>query len=125
MGRRKVRHYNSRDFYRELFDDYFNSHNDEVMKEVLEQTGFKSVEELNDAEYHSYFGFDCGWILIRPTNKEQAHEWFLDSNRIDSVLFVHNPCYNCQSTTIKEIMVRRALKDLGLEDEFSMSVRLD
>lgn len=125
MGRHKVRNYNTRDFYRKLFDGYFTEHNEEVMKEVLEQTGFKTVEDLSRAEYHGYFGLDCGWIQISPTNREQAHEWYLDSNRIDTYLFIHNPCYNTQSTTIKEIMTRRALKDLGLENEFSMSVRLD
>lgn len=63
--------------------------------------------------------------MITPKNKEQAHEWFLDDDRISSKMFVHNPCYNCQSTTIQEIMVRKALKDLKLEDVFHMSVRLD
>lgn len=125
MGRRKVRNYNTRDFYRELFDDYFKTHNEEVMQEVLEQTGFRTVEDLSQAEYHGYFGLDCGWIVLTPKNKEQAHEWFLDDDRISSKMFVHNPWYNCQSTTIQEIMIRKALKDLGLENEFSMSVRLD
>ena len=125
MGRRKVRNYNPRAYYTDIFNRYFNEHHIEVMREVLEKTGFDTVKALADAEYHGYFGFDCGWIIISPKNKEQSHEWFLDSNRIDSVLFVHNPCYNTQSTTIKEIMVKRALKDLKLEDEFYMSVRLD
>ena len=71
MGRHKVRNYNTRDFYRKLFDGYFTEHNEEVMKEVLEQTGFKTVEDLSRAEYHGYFGLDCGWIQIIPTPKER------------------------------------------------------
>lgn len=125
MGRRKVRHYNTREYYKTLFNDYFVSHNDEVMTEVLRQTGFNSVEELTEAEYRSYFGFDCGWIMLTPKNSEQAHEWFLDDNRISSKMFVHNPCYNAQSTTITQIMVEKAVRDLGLEDTFYVSVRLD
>lgn len=46
MGRRKVRNYNTREFYKTLFNDYFNEHNEEVMKEVLRQTGFDTVEAL-------------------------------------------------------------------------------
>ena len=125
MGRRKVRNYKGREYYKELFDEYFKSHHNEVMSEVLSRTGFDTESDLRAAEYRSYFGFDCGWILISPKNKEQWHEWYLDDNRISAYLFVHNPCYNCQSTTIKEIMVRKALRDLGLADEFNVTVRLD
>lgn len=125
MGRRKVRNYKGREYYKELFNNYFNTHHNEVMREVLDKLGFDTVENMSKAEYRGYFGFDCGWILVSPKNSEQSHEWFLDNDRISSDLYVSNPYYNTQSTTIKEIMVEKALRDLGLRDEFYVSVRLD
>ena len=124
MGRRKVRHYNGRDFYRNLFDEYFRSHSDEVLEYTVKVMGFESLRAMRDEEMTGVW-FDCGWILLRPKNAEWAHEWFLDDDRISSYLYVSNPCYNTQSTTIKEIMVKKALKDLGLENDFSVTVRLD
>lgn len=125
MGRRKVRHYNGREYYKELLNNYFNAHHNEVMREVLDKLGFDTVENMSKAEYKGYFGFDCGWIRISPKNSEQSHEWFLDNNRISSEMTVHNPFYNTQSTTITEIMVEKALRDLGLRDEFYVSTHLD
>ena len=125
MGRIKIRHYPTREFMKSVFDEYFTEHNEEVIKEVLDTFGFNTVEEMREAEYYGYFGLDCGWIYIRPMNKEHAHEWFLDNDRIDSKMFVENPLFNTQSTTIKEVMVKRAIKDLGLETNFGIGVRLD
>ena len=125
MGRRKVRNYNNREFYRDLFNNYFTEHNDEVMIDLLQQTHFATVDMLADAERKSYFGLDCGWIVLRPKNEAMRHEWFLDDDRISANMFVHNPHFNCQSTTVQKIMVDKAVKDLGLEDTFYVSVRLD
>ena len=125
MGRRKVRYYKDREFYKNLFDEYFDKHHAEVMAEVLRQTGFEDSTALSVAEHRMYFGLDCGWILLTPKNKDHAHEWFLDNDRISSYMFVHNKRYNCQSTTIAKIMVEKAVRDLGLEDTFYISVRLD
>lgn len=124
MGRRKVRNYNGREFYKTLFNGYFVDHEKEVMEHTLKEMGFDTVEAMRHEELTGAW-FDCGWIKLTPKNKDHAHEWFLDDDRISSCMFVDNPCYNTQSTTIKEIMVRKALKDLGLENVFSVSVRLD
>lgn len=125
MGRIKIRNYPTREFMQEVFDEYFNEHNDEVMQLVLDTFGFNTVEEMQNAEYHGFFGLDCGWITLTPTNRDQAHEWFLDSGRIDSKMFVRNPLFNTQSTSIKQVMIEKAVKDLGLGDRFYVGVRLD
>ena len=125
MGRRKVRYFPNRDFYKTKFNNYFQEHNDEVMLHLLQQTGFATIELLWEAERKSYFGLDCGWIVLRPKDDKMRHEWFLDDDRISANMFVHNPYFNCQSTTMQKIMIDKAVKDLGLEDVFHVSVRLD
>ena len=125
MGRIKIRNYPTREYMKDVFNEYFTEHNGEIIELVLDTFGFNTIEEMQEAEYRGYFGLDCGWITLTPTNKDQAHEWFLDSGRIDSKMFVSNPLFNTQSTTIKEVMVRKAVKDLGLEDAFYVGVRLD
>ena len=70
------------------------------------------------------FGFDCGWTIIYPKNREMEREWKLDNGMYDYQIFAH-PSYYPQSTTVQEIQVRKALKDLNLEDEFGCYVKLD
>lgn len=125
MGRIKIRNYPTREFMQDVFNEYFTEHNNEVIQEVLDTFGFNTVEEMQNAEYRGYFGLDCGWITLTPVNRDHAHEWFLDSGRIDSKMFVRNPLFNTQSTTIKEVMVKRALHDLGLDNTYTVGVRLD
>lgn len=124
MGRRKVRNYNGREYYKELLNDYFNKHTEEVMQYVVRELGFNSLAEMR-AEEMTGMWFDCGFVYISPRNEKQAHEWFLDNDRISSNLYVNNPYYNTQSTTLKELMVRYALTELGLADDFYVSTRLD
>lgn len=125
MGRIKIRNYPTREFMKSVFAEYFREHRNAVIGEVLDKFGFNTVDEMAHAEYRGYFGLDCGWIYIRPINNDHAHEWFLDNDRIDSKMFVENPEYNTQSTTIKEVMVKRALHDLGLDNTYTVGVRLD
>ena len=125
MGRIKIRNYPSREWMTELFNNYFVAHNDEIVQLVLNTFGFNTVEEMQEAEYRGYFGLDCGWITLKPKNKDHAHEWFLDNNRIDSKMYISNPLYNTQSTTIKKIMIDKAVEDLGLTNTFYVGVRLD
>lgn len=124
MGRRKVRHYNPREYYKELFDAYFREHADEVIEHAVREMGFDSLKAMRNQELTGMW-FDCGFVYITPRNKEQYHEWYLDNDRISANLFMHNPCYNTQSSTLKEIMVHKALKDLGLENDFYVNTRLD
>lgn len=124
MGRRKIRHYKDRQYYRELLNEYFKLHNFEVLRAVINFLGFDSVEEMRNAEITGCW-FDCGWVIISPKNKDHWHEWYLDNDRISADLYVENPLYNTQSTTIKEIMVIKALKDLGIDNEFNIRTKLD
>lgn len=124
MGRRKVRHYKSREYYKDLLNQYFNEHAEEVIKYTVKRMGFDSLEAMR-AEELTGMWFDCGFVYISPRNSEWSHEWFLDNDRISSNLYVNNPDYNTQSVTIKEIMVEKALRDLGLENDFYILTRLD
>ena len=124
MGRRKVRHYPSVEFYEEMLREYFETHRREVIGNLLDTLGYDSLEELQEAECNMKFGLDCGWIHLRPKDKEMSHEWALD-NGIYGAYVCARPSLNCQSTTIKRVQVEKAVKDLGLEDKFYITERLD
>lgn len=124
MGRRKVRHYRPREYYKDLFEEYFNKNTPMLVQYTAEKLGFESPSVMRDEEMTGVW-FDCGWCIITPKNKEQYREWLLDNDRISAHLYVDNRYYSTQSTTIKEIMVRKALEDLGLADEFYVDTRLD
>ena len=122
MGR-KIREYPSREFYREMFNEYFSAHTDMLIGIVLQKTGIPDAKTLHYEEFHGRFIGDCGLVYIVPINKEHAREWRLDDG-ISAQMCVSNPKYNTQSTTIMEIMVEQMLKDLGLDDKFLVSSRL-
>ena len=124
MGRKKVRNYPPKGFYEEKLDGYFREHRHEVIGNLLDTLGYESVERLQEDECHMKFGLDCGWIHLHPRNKEMSREWGLD-NGIYGAYVCARPSLNCQSTTIKRVQVEKAVKDLGLEDVFYISERLD
>ena len=124
MGRRKVRHYPSVEFYEGMLREYFDTHRHEVIGNLLDTLGYESVERLQEDECHMKFGLDCGWIHLHPKNREMSHEWSLD-NGIYGAYVCARPSLNCQSTTIKRVQVEKAVRDLGLEDVFYISERLD
>ena len=134
MGR-KVRHYPTVGEVENIFNDYFNTHRDEVIDYMLDQVNlmytdknFKTLDELRDFDIMGGpmggFGLDCGWVWLKPKNKDQAHEWFLDNNRIPDYA---SPklVYNTQSTTLKRMQLSLALRNLGLGDKYSLYERLD
>ena len=123
MGRRKIRNYPNKEYYKDLFNEYFATHSDEVIANMLEETGFNSLDELHDAEFKMYFGFDCGFTYFIPCNKEMTREWRLDN--YDNLLYGIRESYMSQSTTLKEIQCRYALAQLHMEDEFFVYSRLD
>ena len=125
MGRRKVRNYNLREYYKTLFDDYFRQNMPRVIEETCKRLGFDSFDDLHSAEMHMRFGLDCGWIRIYPTNDAQRREWRLDGCCGDDGMTIHPVGYNPQSVTVKNEMVEIMLRDLGLRDDFYVSERLD
>lgn len=126
MARTKVRHYETVEDVRRKINNYFYLHENEVMKDLLEKTGFNSKEELLDAECHQMrFGFDCGWVWVYSRNKDQRHEWALDNGKYDAYVTMIKYPYNTQSTTCKEIQLNKALEDLGLTNQYMAYVRLD
>lgn len=126
MARTKVRHYETVDEVRRKINNYFYLHENEVMKDLLEKTGFNSKEELIDAECHQMrFGLDCGWVWAGTKNSEQRHEWELDNGKYGAKVNRIDYPYNSQSTTCKEIQLDKALEDLRLTDQYYAYVRLD
>lgn len=124
MARRKVRHYNGREYYNDLLNKYFEEHKTELLDWLVVRMGYGSLRELRNEEMTGMW-FDCGWVKLEPRNKDQAHEWKLDSEYGSTYLYLEPSCYPTQSTTIKELLVRRALRELGLLNEFYVIVTLD
>ena len=136
MPRKKIRKYVSKNYIENIFNDYFETYRDEIIQYMIDQVNlmytdknFKTLEELADFDingsYYGGFGLDCGWVWLKPLNKEQAHEWFLDNDRIPDYAAPHNWPYNTQSTTLKRMQLGRALRCLGLQDEYEIYTRLD
>lgn len=126
MAGKKVRNYPNREHYRKLFRNYFAENANKVLEETLKRMNYKTVEEMRYHDIHDCW-YDCGWVLIAPRNKDQAHEWKLDSDFGSDHDFM-NECdmpYGTQSTTIKEIMTDIAIRDLGLQEELIAYARLD
>ena len=130
MGRKKVRKYPSREYYEDLLEQYFNEHNGAVIPYVIERIGenpaYYGIEDLMNDECRMRWGFDCGWILLYPKNSEMAHEWELDNGKYGAYVWTDRALPYCpQSTTLKYIMIEKAVNDLGLNNEFWISTRLD
>lgn len=123
MGRRKVRNYKNREYYVNLFHEYFREHTQELLEYTAGVLGFETPRAMRDEEMTGCW-CDCGYVIISPTNKEQYREWRLDDG-YSAHLYVHNPMYDTQSTSIKEIMVNKMLLDLGLSKDFNVFTRLD
>ena len=130
MGRKKVRHFASVEHYENLLEDYFNTNRDTVLRRLIRAIGEDpdtyGVSALLEDEYNSRWGLDCGWILLYPKNKEMAHEWELDNGKYGAYVWTDKAVpLNVQSTTLKRIMVEEAVADLGLNETFWVSTRLD
>ena len=113
----KKRIYPTREYYKPLFEEYYANNTNALLQVVLKELGLKTLEDLHYEEYQGRLQGDCGVTYIVPINKEQAREWRLDDG-IDSKMPIRNPNYNTQSMTIKEIMAKKMLEDLKLDDTF-------
>ena len=130
MGRKKVRNYPSIQYYDEMLKEYFENHNGSIIYRVIKAIGenpdYYGIEDLMGDEYHMRWGLDCGWILLYPRDKKMAHEWELDNGKYGAYVWTDRALPYCpQSTTLKRIMIEEAVKDLGLDDTFWISTRLD
>lgn len=125
MPRPKIRKHETVKQVQAKFNEYFVNNEEEVIKDLLAKMGYDSTDALWDDEYHGRLGFDCGWTWLYTKNNEQEHEWFLDNNRIPAYVSGLNFPYNTQSTTVKEIQLEKALKDLDLTNQYGVYSRLD
>lgn len=124
MGK-KIRHYDSTLKLQELLNTYFLARREDVLKDLLEKTGFNTMEELRNAEHNSYWGLDCGFVWMATANPEQHREWVLDNGKYDAKVRGIKYPYNCQSVTLKQIQLRKAIEDLELTGQYYPEVRLD
>ncbi len=124
MGRKKVRKFESKEHYEEVFDKYFRERRLEVIGHLMDSLGYDDFEKLRSDEVNMKWGFDCGWILIYPRDDVMRHEWELDNGKYSAYIFAH-PSYYPQSTTLQRIQVDKAIKDLGLSDMFFAVTKLD
>ena len=132
MGRKKVRNYLSVKEVEDMINNYFYNCKDEVIKYICENNGaavFKSLEDLHEFDVHgSYyggFGLDCGWCWLSPKRSEQHREWVLDNGKWDAYARNLKLPYNTQSTTLKRLELEKALKDLNIQEFYSVHVVLD
>lgn len=132
MARKKVRNYMSIEEVENMINNYFYNRGNEVIKYICENNGisiFNSLDELREFDIHgSYlggFGLDCGWCWLTPKRPEQQREWVLDSGKWDAYARRFKYPYNTQSTTLKELELRKAIEDLNIDKYYSIYVRLD
>lgn len=124
MARTKIRYYPSLKEYEKIFIEYFKENKSPLIRQVLNELHYETLEDLQKDEFGMKFAGDCGWVKLIPRNKEMYREWRLDNN--DPCLFdIAYHAYNTQSITIKRIIVEKALEDLNLENTFYISERLD
>lgn len=122
--RRKIRKYITMDYAKMQIQAYIDSHADEIIQHLLDETGFDSIEKLREFEYHSGFGFDCGFVTLEPRRSEMLHEWELDNGKYFTSLWFRFP-YECQSVTCKEIQLEKVVKDMNIDDMYYIRTRLD
>ena len=122
---RKIRRYQSTEDLKRMLNNYFYINKNEVLNDLVSNTPFTSFEEVKDAERRSYWGLDCGWVWLATSNPEQEREWRLDNGKYSAKVTCINYSFNCQSVTLKQIQLRKAIKDLGLERQYYPEVRLD
>lgn len=125
MARRKIRNYESTNYLREYLNHYFETQSENVIEAMIKEFGFNDLNELREAEYNMRFGLDCGWVWLKTLNKKQEHEWILDNGKYDAFVTCIRYPYDTQSTTLKNFMLNKAIKDLGLENTYYAYIRLD
>ena len=125
MPRTKNRKHESVTAVAQKINKWIEEHKDEILKNMLDTVGYEDTDKLWNDEYHGRFGLDCGWVWFYTKNDEQYHEWFLDNNRYTDYVSRINYPYNTQSTTLKEIQAKYILKNMGLENDYGIYVRLD
>lgn len=123
--RKKNRRYPGTEAIKQALNEYFALYKNDVIDDLISNTPFTSFNDVVDAERRSYWGLDCGWVWLATSNPEQEREWRLDNGKYDAKVTSINYPFNCQSVTLKQIQLRKAIKDLGLEGQYYPEVRLD
>lgn len=119
MAKRK---FETREYYTNLIEDYIKENKSAIINYTLKQMGYDDVDKLLDDEYHSKWGFDCGWYLLSPKDKEMENEW---KKKEDWYQMRCPIALNVQSTTIQSHQVKYILENLNLNDIFYCHCHLD
>ena len=115
------------DSYNQQIADYCLEHRAELQAELLRQTGCKTMEELQDKEYHMGWGLDCGWMMMCPKNPDMLKEWKREQNfysggcRLKGI----DKAYLTQSTTLQSIIAEKVWEALKLGDILTYFDHLD
>lgn len=126
MARTKVRNYPSKEEYENHIKEYMLSHKGEIIAYMLRQLGYDDIDSLREDEYSKNPFWVCGSFILRPKNKDMAHEWFLDNGRIPDYIYdITYYIYPTQSVIIKEPIMEKVVKDMELENDFYVTQRLD
>ena len=126
MARTKVRNYPSKEEYENHIKEYMLSHKGEIIAYMLRQLGYDDIDSLREDEYSKNPFWVCGSFILRPKNKDMAHEWFLDNGRIPDYIYdITYYIYPTQSVIIKEPIMEKDVKDMELENDFYVTQRLD
>lgn len=121
--RRKVRNYPTKIEIENIFSEFFSSHKNEIIDYMLKESGYKDLDSLYQDEMCMKIGY-CGIMWLKPKNKEQAHEWFLDNYRYPDYAAPRPFPYPTQIVDLQELQLKYALDKLNLSDQYNMKEQL-
>lgn len=109
----------TKDEFIEEVKKFCKKHYDAIVKDMMQKLGYTDLNKLHEDYIHMKWGFDCGWILVTPKNKEMRELWGDYPKTIMPV------AYETQSLNIQQPQVDYILKGLGWEDDFRVEQHLD
>jgi len=113
--------YPTKEEMKEFIQEWVDTHSQEIINNLVEQTPFNSFNELCNAERNCYYGLDCGFVSLIPQNEAMCRQW----KREDwERLYLKLP-FNCQSTTLQSKQMRYIVDQLGMNDVFYVHSVLD
>ena len=125
MARNKIRHYDSTELVAIKIQRYFDSHK-EVIDHLLKEVRMNNLDEVWEFEnrHCGWYG-DCGFVRVKTFSEDQRKEWVLDNGKYNDMVYGIRCPYDSQSTTLKDIQIRKALKDLNMDNQYYTDIRLD
>lgn len=124
MGRKKIRNFESAEYYKELINNYIDEHRAEIIAYLVKEARCSDIETLRDDEYKMKFGMCCGWYNLGPKNPEMQREWKLDdSSRWGKIICP--VAYSTQLLVLQKPQVDYILDALDLTNVFEVEEHWD